>query len=150
MLYRGADAAGGDSPLFLKDIVQKILSPYALQDEGGARVALAGPEVRVGARAVTNLALVLHELSTNSAKYGALSVPEGRLAVTWAVDGQKLSLKWEESGGPPVAGPPTTHGFGTLLSSHSVRGDFSGSLNYDWREGGLVVDLDFQLNRLAY
>lgn len=150
VLYRGADAAGGDSPLFLKDIVQKILSPYALKGEGGARIALTGPDVRVGARAVTNLALVLHELSTNSAKYGALSVPEGRLAVTWAVDGQKLSLKWEESGGPPVAGPPTTHGFGTLLSSHSVRGDFSGSLNYDWREGGLVVDLDFQLDRLAY
>jgi PAS domain S-box-containing protein len=150
VLYRSTKATGEGQSLLLMDIVQKILSPYALHDEGQTRIALAGPEVQVGAKAVTNLALVLHELSTNSAKYGALSVPEGRLAVTWAIDGQKLSVKWEESGGPPVAGPPTTHGFGTLLANHSVRGDFSGSLNYDWREGGLVVDLDFQLDRLAY
>ena len=89
-------------------LLRRILSPYVEvpSDSSGARLTLDGPSVPLGARAVTTFALILHELATNAAKYGALSVEEGSLRITWACVDNVLILKWEERGGPALSGPP--------------------------------------------
>jgi two-component sensor histidine kinase len=112
------------------------------------RLVLNGPVVPVGAHAVANLALVLHEFATNAAKYGALSVPQGCVDIIWALRNDLLVLKWEEHGGPPLIASPTSEGFGTVLSGHVVRDQFCGSLSYSWNPKGLVIDLSFSAERL--
>jgi PAS domain S-box-containing protein len=137
-------------PTSLNDLLQKILSPYTDANEAVEqhRLVLSGPTVAIGARAVTNLALILHEFATNAAKYGALSVPQGGVDITWSERDGMLVLKWHERGGPTLAASPTTDGFGTMLSSHIVRGQFGGNLSYNWNPNGLVVDLSFPVERL--
>jgi two-component sensor histidine kinase len=87
------------------------------------------------------IAVTLHELATNAAKYGALSVAEGQVHVEWsrAADG-RLILRWTESGGPP-AKPPTRHGFGTRVMEGMMRGQLKGELRFDWREEGLACEI---------
>jgi PAS domain S-box-containing protein len=147
-LSRPADAK--PRPINLDDLLWKILSPYNDANESGEhrRLLLSGSAVAVGARAVTNIALVLHEFATNSAKYGALSAPQGCVEITWVERDDILALKWEERGGPPLTAAPMAEGFGTLLSGHIVRGQFGGTLSYDWKHNGLVVDLSFPVERL--
>jgi PAS domain S-box-containing protein len=137
-------------PASLDELLRKILSPYADASDTGeqCRLALSGPEVWVGARAMTNLALILHEFATNAAKYGALSVPQGGVEITWLERDNLLVLKWQERGGPTLAASPATEGFGTVLSSHVVRGQFGGNLSYHWNPDGLMVDLSFPVERL--
>ena len=137
-------------PVNLDDLLQKIFSPYleSGETEGHGRLVTDGPSVPVGARALTNLALILHEFATNAAKYGALSVPEGAVTVEWSERGGELVLKWEEDGGPLLTGPPGVRGFGTVLSDHSIRSQPGGTLTYNWKPNGLVVDLSFPLERL--
>lgn len=81
------------------------LAGVGVQDDASGRVALAGPEVEIGANAALSLALMLHEMITNALKYGALSVPKGRVELDWAVldgdEGLALRLSWRELGGPP-------------------------------------------------
>ena len=151
VLFRATGPSEREQSIGLRQLAQRILSPYTLSSSAvpQPRMVLVGPDVNLGPKATTNLALILHELSTNSAKYGALSVPEGKLNVTWSIKDQNLMLKWQERGGPPVIGPPRASGFGTLLTQHSVRGDFGGSLNYDWQSEGLIVVLNFAVARLA-
>ena len=104
----------------------------------------------LGARAVTTFALILHELATNAAKYGALSVEEGNLRITWECADNVLILKWEESGGPALRGPPKSEGFGTVISNHSVREHFGGTLSHKWDLKGLSVKLSVPMERLSY
>jgi PAS domain S-box-containing protein len=138
------------SPTSLEMLLRKILSPYveAPSDGSDARLILSGPLVSLSARAVTTFALILHELATNAAKYGALSVEEGSLRVTWECVDNVLMLKWEESGGPALSGPPKSEGFGTVISNHSVRELFGGSLSHKWDLTGLSVELSVPMNRL--
>jgi PAS domain S-box-containing protein len=138
-------------PTSLDTLLRKILSPYTGKQPGadGIRVVMEGPAVALGARTVTTFALIIHELATNAAKYGSLSVEEGRLRITWTCANDALVLKWQEIGGPPLRGPPTSHGFGTLLSNHSVRNELGGALSHQWNEGGLVVELSVPLARLT-
>lgn len=105
-----------------------------------SRIAIAGPPVVLAADAAQPVGMVLHELSTNTAKYGALSVPDGRLRVSWTLEGGTgaLTLRWEESGGPPVI-PPSRSGFGTRLIRTSVESQLDGTVDYDWAAGGLRV-----------
>ena len=125
-------------PARLDVLLEKILSPYAGRPNGpdSGRVSIDGPPVALGPQTVTTFALIIHELATNAAKYGSLSVEEGRLRVTWACDVGTLTLKWEETGGPPVAGSPMSEGFGTVLSNHSVRVQLGGSLAHEWNASG--------------
>jgi PAS domain S-box-containing protein len=147
-------AAGGTGataePIGLETLLRRILSPYALaQDDGKrARLVINGPPVALGARAVTTFALILHELATNAAKYGALSVEQGGLHISWSCAGDVLQMKWEENGGPALAGPPKAEGFGTVLSNHSVRAQLGGTISHAWNSNGLIVDLAVPLERL--
>lgn len=102
-----------------------MLSPHL--QEGGERIGIDGPRVQVAARAATSLALVLHELTTNAAKYGALSSPQGRVDIGWRLDGERMDLTWSERDGPAVAAAPTARGFGSLLTRSSVEGQLGGS-----------------------
>jgi PAS domain S-box-containing protein len=138
-------------PTGFETLLRRILSPYVEvpSDKFDARLVLDGPSVPLGARAVTTFALILHELATNAAKYGALSVEEGRLRITWACVDGVLKLKWEESGGPLINGPPKSEGFGTVISNHSVREQFGGKLSHRWDLKGLSVELDVPVERLS-
>jgi two-component sensor histidine kinase len=92
------------------------------------------------------LALALHELFTNSAKYGALSTRSGRLAIGWQVEDELLTLTWEESGGPLV-GTPKSRGFGTRSLLASVESQLGGRAHFDWRAEGLLCRLEVPLIR---
>jgi two-component system, chemotaxis family, CheB/CheR fusion protein len=132
-------------------LLRRILSPYVEvpSESSGGRSILDGPAVALGARTVTTFALILHELATNAAKYGALSVEEGNLHVTWQRVDDVLILKWEESGGPALNGPPQAEGFGTVISNHCVRGQFGGIVSRKWDSKGLSVELSVPMERLS-
>ena len=135
----------------LGELVRKVLSPYAGPAGTGdsARTEIEGPEIAVGAEAATNVALVVHELATNAAKYGALSVPGGRVHISWAVAKGRLALSWEEKGGPVITGPPEREGFGSVLARKSVSGNLRGDLTFHWNPAGLVVLVSAETERLA-
>lgn len=135
----------------LGELVRKVLSPYADPTGTGdsARTEIDGPEVVVGAEAATNVALVVHELATNAAKYGALSVPGGRVHISWAVAKDRLVLSWEEKDGPVITGPPEREGFGSVLARKSISGGLRGDLTFHWNPAGLVVRVSADTERLA-
>jgi two-component sensor histidine kinase len=128
-------------------LVRMILQPY-VDDTSRERIIVSGPEVTVGAMAVTSLALALHETATNAVKYGALAQPGGVLRVTWETQDKDFRLDWTESGGPAIAGPPATPGFGSVLTERSVAIQLGGKLNYDWQPEGLKLRITIPLERL--
>ena len=133
----------------LDSLLEKILLPYGMDDGSDtARIVTHGPAIGLGPKTVTTFALIVHELATNSAKYGSLSAEQGRLRITWSCDDDALVLKWDEIGGPTVTGPPSSEGFGTVLSNHSVRVQLGGALNHVWNRSGLSVELSAPLERL--
>jgi two-component sensor histidine kinase len=128
-------------------ILDDILLAYQNPDLPG-RIRAVGDDLAIRGHAITNLALVLHELATNAAKYGALSVPEGHVEISWKRDEDALELNWREEGGPPVS-QPVRSGFGTVLTQKSVEGQFGGTMRYDWDPKGLKVMLRLPLNAVA-
>jgi signal transduction histidine kinase len=132
----------------LRVVVEEELAAY----RGGAQVVARGPVVRLRPEAVQPLSMVLHELTTNAAKYGALSVPGGRVEVTWRADPRPdgaLRLRWVERDGPPLLVPPDRRGFGSTLISAIVRGQLGGQAELDWRREGLRCEVTIAGHRLA-
>ena len=111
------------------DIVRQGLAPFVDDQDPGqdpGRVVISGPSLRVGASTALSLALAVHELATNAAKYGALSIPAGKVAVAWEQTGEdRAVLTWTERGGPPVRAPERK-GFGTRLLDRGLAGDLGG------------------------
>jgi len=126
----------GDGGGLIIDLMSAELSPYRGTD---AAVSLNGPEIWLDARAFSVMALVLHELSTNAAKYGALSRSGGHVDVRWGLtpDGN-CEVVWRESGGPPVT-PPTRNGFGTALIDRSVPYDLGGESDVNYLPTGVIA-----------
>jgi two-component sensor histidine kinase len=127
----------------LKEILEETLEPYL------DRTVLAGPQVALTPNAALALSMVFHELGTNAVKYGALSLPEGTVTVVWHVDPgalHRLTLHWEERGGPPVS-PPARKGFGSRLIAASLKSDLAGEARVDYRPSGLVCVLTLSLPR---
>src|SRR5262249_10133630 len=118
----------------LTSIAAQELAPYSARGEG--RVRIAGPQGLLEPNVAQSIAVALHELATNAAKYGALSSADGRVDLTWthANDG-RLDLCWCESGGPPVQ-PPTRQGFGTRIVTQ-MAGQMKGDARFVWRPEGL-------------
>jgi two-component sensor histidine kinase len=127
-------------------LVRTVLQPY--EDGSPDRIVISGPNVPVGAKAVTGLALVLHETATNAVKYGALSRPDGSIHVTWNASGDYFSLDWDETGGPEIHVKPQTRGFGSTLIDRSVTGELGGRIEHDWLRNGLRLKLSIPLQRL--
>ena len=117
----------------IRRLVDEEFAPYAV----GNQIALSGPEVQLRPATAQTLALALHELVTNSAKYGALSTLAGRLSVSWEDDGGLLRLVWREEGGPPVQ-EPASRGFGTRSVIASIESQLGGRADFDWRSEGLL------------
>jgi len=133
----------------LHDIVRKAMSPYP-QDS----VQVEGDEVFVNARAVLPLSLVLHELGTNAAKYGALSTDRGQVALRWSIAsssdpaGAVLNLRWEERGGPSVT-VPSRQGFGSRLIKAVTTSELGGDVVADYAHTGLICDFEMALSSLT-
>lgn len=137
------------SAALLGDLFSVLLAPY---DDPGAfsgRIRVAVERMGVGERSATSLALIIHELATNSMKYGALSEPAGTLDVSSATETEHVCLTWLERGGPPVDPPDAPAGFGSMLVRRSVSGQLGGTIHHNWSEGGLIVTLRISRDRLT-
>jgi two-component sensor histidine kinase len=121
--------------------------PYGGLDSG--RVSVSGEPIRLKPQQALGFGLALHELATNAAKYGALSVPHGRLDISWRAEpdatGQpRLAVDWLEQGGPAVE-PPKRLGFGSRLIERSIRDELGGLLEMNFRADGLRCSLSLPL-----
>jgi two-component sensor histidine kinase len=110
------------------------------------RAAWSGPPVRIGPEQAQCVAMTLHELATNATKYGALSVPGGRVTLTWRLDDGRLELLWTETGGPAITAAPNRQGTGTRVMNRCASDQLKGDLTFDWRPEGLVCHLAFPLS----
>ena len=112
---------------------------------------LAGPDFKLPAQTAVALGMVLHELTTNASKYGALSCDEGRLAVSWDVAPgdaeQLLALDWRESHGPPVSAP-AREGFGTNLLRRIIADHSGGKVEFSFKPTGLEVHVEANLPKV--
>jgi PAS domain S-box-containing protein len=124
----------------IANVIAESMAPYA----GGGRVEMIGPELKLMPKTAVSLALAVHELGTNAAKYGALSNGHGRVAIRWRSTGDRLSLVWQEVGGPPVS-PPTKRGFGTRMIERSLASELDGEVSIRFEPGGLVCTVDARL-----
>lgn len=135
-----------DGVLALRALVTEVVAPYRL---GVGRIRLAGPDLRLPADAAVPLGMVLHELATNAAKYGALSVAEGRLDIAWRVvpaeGAPLLVLDWTERDGPAIAAPPRREGFGSQLLRRALATLPGGRTETRWTPEGLSVRLTLAL-----
>jgi len=145
-----SQGSGEQAMVELGPIIAQMMQPYA--DDEGKRVRVSGAAVSLPVRMVTPIGLILHELATNAAKYGALSADEGRVDIRWTVDAgqdnaQELQLTWIESDGPKLAfdsGAPTHAGFGSQMTVLAAR-QLGGTFERDWPAGGAACRLRFPL-----
>lgn len=123
------------------EIAAVLTSALSLHDDQQpGRFHLSGPDIVIGSKAALSLALMVHELATNAAKYGALSRPDGRVTVAWSVaadEDDMIHLTWSERGGPPVH-PPTRKGFGSRLIERGLAGAVGGEVSLAYEPDGLV------------
>ncbi|WP_170923411.1 sensor histidine kinase [Fulvimarina manganoxydans] len=140
---------GGSGCGSVFEIVSETLQAH---DDGAGRITVSGPPVAIGSATSLSLALMIHELATNAVKYGALSVPEGRVEVRWrkdgGPDGQHFELIWEESGGPRVHEPEES-GFGTRLIRGGLSGVAGDQVALDFAPDGIVCRYQVPFSGLA-
>jgi PAS domain S-box-containing protein len=134
----------------LHALIQAITAPYI---DGGdsheTRVAVTGPDVSIAGGALTSFALLLHEFATNAAKYGALSVPEGRVEICCVDDRDRFIIDWVEHGGPTADRQTDGDGFGTHLAKATVEGQLGGEISREWRPEGLSIRLVVAKDRIG-
>lgn len=129
-----------------QQLVRRLLRPY--DDEKGQRISIEGPDARIDAGAATPLALVFHELATNSAKYGALSTPSGGIAVRFSRAVDRVGVEWVERGVNLTGATPEHAGFGTRLLTLSVEAQLGGTFSRHWDPDGVRVEIEFPLGVL--
>jgi two-component sensor histidine kinase len=135
----------------LKKLIEVIVAPYAAFETPGGHtcVVVTGEDITISGAAVTGLALVLHEFTTNAAKYGALSTPTGSVHLLLAQNADDFLLTWTERGGPAVDNQAKKKGFGSVLSQRTVKGQFGGDVTYVWDPAGLIIHMRLPLTRLT-
>jgi PAS domain S-box-containing protein len=122
----------------LTKLIEEELAPF--RSAHADRIRLTGPKIVLDPTTAQTLALALHELATNAAKYGALSRASGRLDVGWEIRPAAISIGWRETGGPPTVAPRKS-GFGTRIITSSVERQLGGKTAFDWRAEGLACSL---------
>jgi PAS domain S-box-containing protein len=127
--------------VWLHGLIEDELEPY----RAAGKITMSGPEVALRSAAAQSLALAIHELSTNAAKYGALSSLDGRLSVQWAMADGNLVIDWQEMDGPAVT-PPEKRGFGTNILLGSVEKQLNGKVKMDWNPSGLTCSISIPAN----
>ena len=133
------------SEVSLLDVVRQEVEPYRL--DRGDRIVLDGPLVSLSPKMALSLGMIVHELGTNAAKYGSLSVPAGSLKVAWTLESRSdthLVLDWKERGGPPVT-PSNDRGFGLTLIEREVEQSLAGKVRIEFAAEGLHVNLRIPL-----
>ena len=127
----------------LHQLISQALKPYR-QPDAPDRIAISGPEIRIGGRRSTSLTMAMHELATNALKYGALSVDAGRVTVSWRVEEvsgiRRLQIEWRERGGPPVT-PPEKRGFGSRLVERGLAMELGGKAEIAFKPEGIVCEI---------
>jgi two-component sensor histidine kinase len=131
----------------LQDVIARVLQPYLLNSP--ERVRMFGPKVPLSPRLAVVLSMILHEIATNAAKYGALSNDTGTVTLDWEIleesDGRKLRLIWTEAGGPHVTAP-VQRGFGSRLIERSARDQLGGEATVDFLPHGVVCTVSCALD----
>ncbi|OUD08319.1 hypothetical protein BVC71_14200 [Marivivens niveibacter] len=135
-----------DKGATLDVLVTNIIKPY-LND--GLNIRIQGPSFGLTGTATTAMALVIHELATNAAKYGALSVDAGSLNIEWSLTDDELMLIWHEQNGPTIAQAPTSSGFGSTLITSTIHQDLGGTCDKLWDADGLKCTVTVPRDRLA-
>lgn len=120
-------------------LIDALLAPFKRDDR---QVIFSCPSVSVGEKTAAALALVIHELATNSAKYGALSTVDGHIELECRCEGDVFKIVWREIGGPPVSEEPNRKGFGTRMVARTVEAQLMGKIERWFRRDGLLVTLD--------
>jgi two-component sensor histidine kinase len=117
---------------------------------GGPKIRCCGHPLVIAPQAVQPLSMILHELATNAVKHGALSTPQGRLAIVWRQEpgSGDLRLRWAERGGPAIAAPPTRQGFGSRLVEQTTANQLGGTVERRWHAAGLVCELLLPADRV--
>ncbi|MCW3836267.1 PAS domain S-box protein [Sphingomonas canadensis] len=133
------------APVPMSRIIGDAVAPHG---GGAGRFVIEGPDLILAPKTAISLALAIHELATNAVKHGALSQPQGHVAIRWeridARGGPRLHLTWSEHGGPPVA-PPSRRGFGTRMIERGLSAELGGSVKIDFVPEGLVCTVDAPL-----
>jgi PAS domain S-box-containing protein len=132
----GPASPAGTVPATLHGLARQLFAPYVSGSDEPFEVR--GDDIEVDDRAATPLALLFHELATNSAKYGALSRDGGRVTIDVERGTHAVEIRWKEQGGPPVAAIPAHKGFGSRLTTLSVEAQLGGTISHDWAGDGLA------------
>ena len=135
-------------PARLGDLLTVLFAPYVDEEGRDSRIRIDVPDLLVGDAAITTLALIVHELATNSLKYGALSMPSGMVDVACVAGDDEVVITWSEAGGPPVAEVRGAPGFGSQLAARSISDQLGGSIVIDWRIEGVIATLCMSKSRL--
>ena len=139
----------GPKAALLGDLFAVFLAPYDDKGVLGGRIHVSLPTVRIGEISATTLALIVHELATNSVKHGSLSAEGGSLGVSYTEDDGNIAIVWTERGGPKVSVPKGPGGFGSKLISQSIPQQLGGSMEFDWQAEGVVITLRMSKARLT-
>ena len=116
----------------LRRLLDEELDPYRTGEV--ERIVIGGPDVLLEPRLAQTIALAIHELATNAAKYGSLTAPSGKVSLSWAIERDSLAVEWAETEGPAVQ-VPTTQGYGTRVIKGSLE-QLGGRAEFDWRRDG--------------
>jgi len=132
----------------LADVLAEACAPYRTGAEERMRIELEGPDLRIAPPMALSLSMTLHELFANALRFGALSNSSGRIRLSWSIlaasTGERLIMRWEERGGPPV-GPPQRAGFGSRLIQKGLARELNGSALIDYDPAGVVCTIDVPL-----
>jgi two-component sensor histidine kinase/DNA-binding response OmpR family regulator len=128
----------------ISSTVRSAIEPF---DQGGGRFIISGADIRITSSSVIAFAMTLNELCTNTTKFGALSLPDGHVDLSWRLEGERVHLSWVESGGPPVI-QPTRKGFGTRMIT-SLGQQLKGEVKLDYDADGFVYTLNLPVEALT-
>ena len=136
------------SQIMLSTLIRAILAPYSENSGNPEHINITGCDLLISERAITSVALILHELATNATKYGALSAATGVVHVDCALVKDELLVTWKEQGGPSINGDSDREGFGGKLARQIVVHQFGGKIFNEWNPAGLFVHLTLPLKHL--